>query len=83
MTSVRFAPAPTGFLHISGARTFIFNCRYARQQGGQVVLRIDGAAVERSAGESLASNRPAAAPARFSVCSEKSACSNACGVSEC
>jgi glutamyl-tRNA synthetase len=55
MTRVRFAPAPTGFLHIGGARTFIFNWLYARKEGGQVVLRIDDTDVERSTGESLTS----------------------------
>ena len=55
MTRVRFAPAPTGFLHIGGARTFIFNWLYARKEGGQVVLRIDDTDVERSTDESLRS----------------------------
>ena len=55
MTRVRFAPSPTGFLHIGGARTFLFNWLYARQQGGQLVLRIDDTDVERSTDASLAS----------------------------
>ena len=36
MTRVRFAPSPTGYLHIGGARTFIFNWLLARRQGGVV-----------------------------------------------
>jgi glutamyl-tRNA synthetase len=55
MTRVRFAPAPTGFLHIGGARTYIFNWLFARKIGGQVVLRIDDTDLERSTGESLQS----------------------------
>ena len=53
MTRVRFAPAPTGFLHIGGARTYIFNWLFARQHGGQVVLRIDDTDRDRSTGEAL------------------------------
>lgn len=45
---VRFAPSPTGYLHIGGARTFIFNWLYARRNGGTVVLRIDDTDVERN-----------------------------------
>jgi glutamyl-tRNA synthetase len=41
MIRVRFAPSPTGFLHIGGARTALFNWMYARAQGGQFILRID------------------------------------------
>jgi glutamyl-tRNA synthetase len=41
MTRVRFAPSPTGYLHIGGARTFLFSWLHARGQGGAVVLRID------------------------------------------
>src|SRR5262249_25100488 len=48
MLRVRFAPSPTGFLHIGGARTYIFNWLYARQKGGTVVLRIDDTDMERS-----------------------------------
>lgn len=55
MTRVRFAPAPTGFLHIGGARTYIFNWLFARQQGGKVVLRIDDTDVERSTKEAIKS----------------------------
>ncbi|MGH9655464.1 MAG: glutamate--tRNA ligase, partial [Bryobacteraceae bacterium] len=53
MTRVRFAPSPTGHLHIGGARTFIFNWLYARHQGGTVVLRIDDTDVERNTQRSL------------------------------
>ncbi len=41
MTRVRFAPSPTGNLHIGGARTALFNWMYARSQGGEFVLRIE------------------------------------------
>ena len=37
---VRFAPSPTGFLHIGGARTALFNWLYARHTGGTFILRI-------------------------------------------
>ncbi len=53
MTRVRFAPSPTGYLHIGGARTFIFNWLYARRQRGVVVLRIDDTDVERNTQASL------------------------------
>ena len=55
MTRVRFAPSPTGFLHIGGARTFLFNWLYARKLGGTVVLRIDDTDVQRSTDASLQS----------------------------
>lgn len=45
---VRFAPSPTGFLHVGSARTFIFNWLYARHNGGTVVLRLDDTDVERN-----------------------------------
>ena len=48
MVKVRFAPSPTGFLHIGGARTALFNWMYARSQGGQFVLRIEDTDLERS-----------------------------------
>ncbi len=53
MTRVRFAPSPTGYLHIGGARTFIFNWLYARRQGGVLVLRIDDTDLERNTQTSL------------------------------
>jgi len=53
MTRVRFAPSPTGFLHIGGARTFLFNWLFAKQHKGQLVLRIDDTDLERSTDASL------------------------------
>ena len=44
----RFAPSPTGFLHIGGARTALFSWAYARRHGGQFVLRIEDTDLERS-----------------------------------
>src|ERR1700759_5143095 len=44
----RFAPSPTGFLHIGGARTALFNWLYARGRGGKMLLRIEGTDRERS-----------------------------------
>ena len=44
----RFAPSPTGYLHIGGARTALFNWIFARQQGGDFVLRIEDTDSERS-----------------------------------
>jgi glutamyl-tRNA synthetase len=55
MIRVRFAPSPTGYLHIGGARTFIFNWLYARHHGGVMVLRIDDTDVERNTQTSLES----------------------------
>ncbi len=53
MLRVRFAPSPTGFLHIGSARTFIFNWLYARRHGGTMILRIDDTDVERNTEASL------------------------------
>ena len=53
MLRVRFAPSPTGFLHIGSARTFIFNWLYARRKGGAMILRIDDTDVERNTEASL------------------------------
>ena len=44
----RFAPSPTGFLHIGGARTALFSWAYARRHGGAFVLRIEDTDLERS-----------------------------------
>src|ERR1700716_4648249 len=44
----RFAPSPTGFLHVGSARTFIFNWLYARRNGGTMILRLDDTDVERN-----------------------------------
>src|SRR5271169_2381059 len=52
---VRFAPSPTGFLHVGSARTFIFNWLYARRNDGTVVLRIDDTDVERNTDSSVLS----------------------------
>jgi glutamyl-tRNA synthetase len=48
---VRFAPSPTGFLHVGGARTAIFNWLYARRHGGTFVLRIEDTDRQRSSDE--------------------------------
>ena len=53
MLRVRFAPSPTGYLHIGSARTFIFNWLFARRNGGVMVLRIDDTDVERNTQASL------------------------------
>jgi glutamyl-tRNA synthetase len=45
---VRFAPSPTGYLHIGGARTALFNWLWARRTGGQFLLRIEDTDRERS-----------------------------------
>ena len=51
---VRFAPSPTGHLHIGGARTALFNWLYARHTGGQFVLRIEDTDEERNTLEAIA-----------------------------
>jgi glutamyl-tRNA synthetase len=48
MLRVRFAPSPTGFLHVGSARTFIFNWLFACHNGGTMVLRLDDTDVERN-----------------------------------
>ncbi|HEX4756696.1 MAG TPA: glutamate--tRNA ligase [Terracidiphilus sp.] len=52
---VRFAPSPTGFLHVGSARTFIFNWLYARHNHGTMVLRLDDTDVERNTAASVQS----------------------------
>jgi glutamyl-tRNA synthetase len=52
---VRFAPSPTGFLHVGSARTFIFNWLYARRNGGTIILRLDDTDVERNTDASVTS----------------------------
>jgi len=52
---VRFAPSPTGYLHVGGARTFIFNWLYARHNHGTLVLRLDDTDVERNTDVSVQS----------------------------
>jgi glutamyl-tRNA synthetase len=53
MVRVRFAPSPTGFLHIGSARTFIFNWLYARHERGTMILRIDDTDIGRNTEASL------------------------------
>jgi glutamyl-tRNA synthetase len=48
---VRFAPSPTGYLHVGGARTALFNWLYARRHGGTFVLRIEDTDVQRSSAD--------------------------------
>ncbi len=50
---VRFPPSPTGYLHIGGARTAIFNWLYARKHNGKFILRIEDTDAERSTAESI------------------------------
>jgi glutamyl-tRNA synthetase len=51
--TTRFAPSPTGYLHVGGARTALFSWLYARKHGGQFVLRIEDTDLERSTAESV------------------------------
>ena len=48
MVRTRFAPSPTGYLHIGGVRTALFNWLYARQHEGQFILRIDDTDKQRN-----------------------------------
>ena len=50
---VRFAPSPTGYLHIGGARTALFNWLYARHTGGTFILRIEDTDVARNSQEAV------------------------------
>ena len=50
---MRFAPSPTGFLHVGSARTFIFNWLYARRNHGTMILRLDDTDVERNTDASV------------------------------
>src|SRR5262249_29739163 len=50
---VRMAPSPTGFLHIGGVRTFLFNWLFARQQGGDCLLRIENTDTGREVAASV------------------------------
>jgi nondiscriminating glutamyl-tRNA synthetase len=52
MVRVRFAPSPTGYLHVGGARTALFNYLFAKHNNGKFVLRIEDTDVERSTKES-------------------------------
>lgn len=49
----RFAPSPTGYLHVGGARTALFSWLYARKHGGTFILRIEDTDLERSTAESV------------------------------
>ena len=50
---VRMAPSPTGYLHIGGARTALFNWLFAKHHNGKFILRIDDTDVARSTDESM------------------------------
>ena len=52
-TRVRFAPSPTGFLHIGGVRTALFNWLFARREGGEFLLRIENTDTSREVEESV------------------------------
>ncbi len=52
MVRTRFAPSPTGYLHIGGARTALYSWAYARKHGGEFILRIEDTDAERSTAES-------------------------------
>ena len=52
MIRVRFAPSPTGYLHVGGARTALFNWLFAKRHGGTFILRIEDTDIERSTRES-------------------------------
>ncbi|MDP6935739.1 MAG: glutamate--tRNA ligase family protein, partial [Myxococcota bacterium] len=52
---VRFAPSPTGHLHIGGARTALFNWAYARRHGGRFILRFEDTDRKRSSEQSAQS----------------------------
>jgi len=54
-TRVRFAPSPTGYLHIGAARSALFNWLYARKTGGKFLLRVEDTDLQRSTEESVAS----------------------------
>ena len=53
MVRTRFAPSPTGYLHIGGVRTALFNWLFARKHGGQFILRIDDTDQGRNVAEAL------------------------------
>ncbi len=53
MLRVRFAPSPTGFLHVGSARTFIFNWLFARRNNGTMILRLDDTDLERNTDASV------------------------------
>ena len=49
----RFAPSPTGYLHVGGARTALYSWLFARNHGGEFVLRIEDTDLERSTPEAI------------------------------
>ncbi len=49
----RFAPSPTGYLHVGGARTALYSWLFARHHGGEFVLRIEDTDLERSTPEAI------------------------------
>ena len=51
---VRYAPSPTGYLHIGGVRTILFNWLFARKHGGRFILRFEDTDPERSRDELIA-----------------------------
>jgi len=53
MIRVRFAPSPTGHLHVGGARTALYNWLYARKNGGRFLLRIEDTDLERNRAEMI------------------------------
>src|SRR6266404_7669696 len=53
MIRTRFAPSPTGYLHIGGARTALFCWAYTRRHGGKFILRVEDTDLERSTRESV------------------------------
>ena len=63
----RFAPSPTGFLHIGGARTALFNWLYAKHTGGKMLLRIEDTDRERSTDAAVAAILNGLASARAST----------------
>ena len=55
---VRFAPSPTGYLHVGGARTALFNWLFARHHQGTFILRIEDTDAARNTPEALAGEHP-------------------------
>jgi glutamyl-tRNA synthetase len=53
MIRTRFAPSPTGYLHLGGARTALYNWAYARRHGGRFILRVEDTDLERSTQDSV------------------------------
>ncbi len=54
MVRTRFAPSPTGYLHIGGVRTALFCWLFSRRHGGQFILRIDDTDQQRNVEEAMA-----------------------------